>query len=83
MGKHGDEQIIERILQLAKSIAINYWKQQNINLTNKQADYLYAFISGGLIRIIRQWLQGNLNLDIDDIVNMSKKMINDYQKLFI
>jgi hypothetical protein len=24
MGKHGDEQIIERILQLAKSIAINY-----------------------------------------------------------
>ncbi len=67
IGPHGDASFIRQLLYLGYDNSIRLWSKQYPDASNEEMDYLYAFISNGVIGIMENWVCDNYKESIEDV----------------
>ena len=67
IGPHGDASFIRQLMYLGYDSSIRAWSKQYPNATSAEMDYLYAFISNGVIGIMENWVCDNYKESIEDV----------------
>lgn len=67
---NGDKMFLRRIMEFSREWIIADWHQQYPRATQYQLDYLYAFIIGGSVAVIEEWVRSGMEelpLELGDI----------------
>lgn len=80
--KNGDKEFLNRIIERILPSATGMWKDF-FNLDQKTAARVYAFIVGGAISIIEQWVQKGCEEPVEEIANFLDMVIINGQSAFL
>lgn len=73
---YNDKEFFKKVKDIGKSICINKWKHMNPNLDDKYLEALYIIYSNGHFNLMMEWLNGNLDISENDIIDLENKMFN-------
>ncbi|MCX6054326.1 MAG: TetR-like C-terminal domain-containing protein [Chloroflexi bacterium] len=58
--ENGDRMFLQRIMAFSRDWIISNWHKQYPYATNYQLEYLYAFVIGGSVSVIEQWVRSDM-----------------------
>ncbi len=67
IGPHGDASFMRQLLYLGYENSIALWKKNYPDASPETLDYLYAYISSGVIGILENWVFSDYALSIDEV----------------
>lgn len=68
--ENGDKMFLQRIMEFSREWIISSWHKQYPQANKYQLEYLYAFIIGGSVSVIEQWVRSGMQetpLELGDI----------------
>lgn len=80
--KHGDKDFLNRIIEQILPSATGMWKDF-FNMEEKTAGWVYAFIVGGAISIIEQWVEKGCVEPVDEVAGFLDMVIINGQSAFL
>ena len=60
LSENGDSTFFERIIMLGKSVIVDGWRKEGVNLPDDQMDMFFSYIVNGSIALIRKWAAGDM-----------------------
>ncbi len=70
IGPHGDSSFMRQLLYLGYENSIAFWKKNYPNASPEVLDYLYAYMSSGVIGILENWVFSDYALSIEEVGEM-------------
>ncbi len=66
-GPHGDASFLRQLLYLGYENSVALWKKNYPDASPEVLDYLYAFISSGVIGILENWVFSDYAISIEEV----------------
>ncbi len=67
LGPHGDVSFMRQLLYLGYENGVALWKKNYPDASSETLDYLYAYISYGVIGILENWIFSDYDLSIEEV----------------
>ncbi len=67
IGPHGDASFMRQLLYLGYENSVALWKKNYPDAPSEMLDYLYAYMSSGVIGILENWVFSDYALSIDEV----------------
>ena len=60
LSENGDAAFFEQIILFGKSVIIDGWRKEGVNLSDDQMDMFFTYIVNGSVALIRKWASGDM-----------------------
>lgn len=60
LSENGDSAFFERIIMLGKSVIIDGWRKEGVNLSDDQMDMFFFYVVIGSVALIRKWAASDM-----------------------
>ncbi len=67
IGPHGDSTFMRQLIYLGYENSIVFWKKKYPDASPELLDYLYAYMSSGVIGILENWVFSDYALSIEEV----------------
>lgn len=72
LGNYSDKKFIKRLLDIGKQQCLDSYQTTYRNADPKLIEYYYSFVSQGCIGLLRQWIDENMVLPIEEIARIAE-----------
>lgn len=72
LSDYGDKQFALRLLNLGREKCLDLYRGYFRNVPTKQIEYYYAFVSSGVIGLLRRWLDDGMTASPGEIASMAE-----------
>ena len=72
LGDYGDKQFAVRLVNLGRDKCIDLYRNYFKNVSTKRLEYFYAFVSGGVISLLRKWLDDGMSATPAEIAQLTE-----------
>ncbi len=81
--ENGDKEFIKKIIYIAHQQCIDEWSKTMKNYDEQMMEYMYAFVAGGFVGIVEQWMQGGFKESPKQLTNFVGKIITHSMVIFL
>ena len=75
LGDYGDKQFALRLIMLGRDTCMETYSRFFADVTPKQIDYFYAFVSAGCIGLLQKWLQDGMSASAAEVASMAENIM--------
>ena len=73
LSENGDSAFFERIIMLGKSVIIDGWRREGVNLSDDQMDMFFSYIVIGSVALIRKWAADDMKNTPEEIATLIER----------
>lgn len=70
LGPYGDKEFANRLINLGREFCIHAYASAFPNLSSRDLEYYYSFVSAGCIGLLQRWLSDGMIASAEDIARM-------------
>ena len=72
LGDYGDKDFAVRLINMGRAKCIDLYRSYFENVTTQEIDYYYAFVSSGVIGLLRKWLDDGMTATPGEIARLAE-----------
>ena len=73
LSENGDSAFFERTIMLGKSVIIDGWRREGVNLSDDQMDMFFSYIVIGSVALIRKWAADDMKNTPEEIATLIER----------
>lgn len=75
LGPRGDKEFLARLLSVGREYCVEAYRKYFKNATPKQLRYFYAFVSGGCMSLLEDWIKGGMASSPQELASEAERIM--------